>query len=527
MAQDRLQIALEHHRAGRLTLAEAGYLALLQDEPDNADALHWLGVLTYQAGQFKEAAALLERAVAIKPGDAAFQHNLGQAYLDAGRHDDAVKAFSKATAANPTGTESLVSLASACLSRGSPGDASAAVAALRQANAAGLNSADLHHQLGVAQLAAGRYADAIASCQTALSKKADDAMTIYHLGVAHRGAGQLKETRKCLIKALEIDPALSQAWCGLAMLDVEAGKQSSAAGLFRRAISANRNDVTAYQGLERVLRETGKVAEAEQIARDRNAIAKQTKQKDADRSAPTPSVAELERRLTPTADESQIHFAMAAIMNVFPPTQMPAQAVTGLFDKYAPRFDKHLQDTLGYRVPEQLAEVVAQLWDGKPLDILDLGCGTGLCGPLLRPMARTLAGVDLSAGMIEQAKARGVYDRFEIGDLAVELRKTARAYDLLCAADVLNYMGDLSITFEAAATALRPGGFFIFSVEAAEGNRYELATDIRRYQHSKPYLEHLTSIYGFEQVQLTPITVRKESDRPVAGFLLTLRLQVA
>ena len=57
MPQDLLQIALEHHRAGRLRQAEAGYRALLDSAPDDPDALHWLGVLLYQAGRAEQAIA--------------------------------------------------------------------------------------------------------------------------------------------------------------------------------------------------------------------------------------------------------------------------------------------------------------------------------------------------------------------------------------------------------------------------------------------------------------------------------------
>src|SRR5689334_21535215 len=91
-----LQIALEHHRAGRLTQAEAAYRAMLERDPDDAGALHWLGVLTFQAGRAAEAVGMLERSVAARPNDPAFQHNLGQAYLAAGRVDEAVRALSRA-----------------------------------------------------------------------------------------------------------------------------------------------------------------------------------------------------------------------------------------------------------------------------------------------------------------------------------------------------------------------------------------------------------------------------------------------
>jgi predicted TPR repeat methyltransferase len=523
MAKDPFQIALEHHRAGRFTQAEAGYKSVLQSDAANADAMHWLGVLLCQAGQFNEAISLLEDAAAIRPGDAAFLHNLGQAYLNAGRTDQAIDSFERA-AANDSGAEALVAAALARLARRKPGDAEAAVAALRKAQAGGLATADLYHHLGIALLAAGHADGAIAACKTSLARKPDHAATLYHLALAHRKMGQGKETRKCLIKALEIDPTLAQAWCALAMLDAEAGRLSEAAGLFRRAIAADRQYAPAYQGLGQVLQAAGKRDEARQAF----AQAEQAARGQAGRVArPSVSIAELEQHLTPTESQAQAHFAMATLMNVFPPSRPPAEAVEGLFERYAPNFDTHLVGALDYHVPEMMAAAIESVWDGRPLDILDLGCGTGLCGPLLRKMAKVLAGVDLSAGMIEKARARGVYDRLEACDMVEALRKSPHGYDLLVCADVLIYLGDLSPTFEAALAALRPGGMFAFSVEASRGERYELVQRSRRFAHSKTYLQHLAGIYGFEEKHFAEIVVRKEMDQPVAGYLVILRAAIA
>src|SRR4051812_34092060 len=96
MPDVRLAIALEHHRAGRLRQAGDGYRAILTDDSDDADALHWLGVLTHQAGDSQQAIALLERAVQQRPNDPAFAHNLAQAYLAATRHDEAIATLRRA-----------------------------------------------------------------------------------------------------------------------------------------------------------------------------------------------------------------------------------------------------------------------------------------------------------------------------------------------------------------------------------------------------------------------------------------------
>src|SRR4051794_30559607 len=90
MPADPFQIALEHHRSGRLSAAEAGYRAVLQANPAHVDAMHWLGVLLSQAGQFPEAVGLLSAAAANRPDDPAFHHNLGHALLMTGHAADAV-----------------------------------------------------------------------------------------------------------------------------------------------------------------------------------------------------------------------------------------------------------------------------------------------------------------------------------------------------------------------------------------------------------------------------------------------------
>ena len=189
-----------------------------------------------------------------------------------------------------------------------------------------------------------------------------------------------------------------------------------------------------------------------------------------------------------------------------------------LFDGYAGRFDEHLQDKLGYRVPQLVLEALRATGPAKPLDILDLGCGTGLCGVLLRPLAASLTGVDLSSAMVEKSRSRGIYDRLVVSDLASFLRGAGRDYDLLVAADVVIYVGDLLLLFQAAARVIRPGGLFIFSVEACGGERFQLQPT-QRFAHSRPYLERITTITGMELRSCEPILIRIEAGQPVRGYL--------
>ena len=527
MPQDPLQIALEHHRAGRLRQAEAGYRAIAQGEPDNPDACHWLGVLSFQAGRIDEALPLLERAAALRPADPAFHYNLGQACLHCGRFDQAIDALEKAADLDPQRADTLLMMGRARLTRQLPGDATAAIAALKQAREAGLNSVEVHHYLGVALLAAKLPDEAIASLVSALKLKPDSAPAYHHLAMAYQRKGEHREVRKNLNKALELDPGLARAWYDLATLDANVGNTAVAANLFRKAVAAKPDFPAAWNGLGRVLLKLGKNQEAAD-AFDHSARATRGElaaDQAAEKAGEPATIADLERKLTAT-DAVNLHFALASRYPVFTPTTLPRSSLSDLFNNYAPTFDESLVDKLKYRVPEQIVEAVAAARKGtdeKPLDILDLGCGTGLCGRLLRAIAARLCGVDLSAGMIEKARERGVYDQLDVGELVDVMKRSPRSFDLVIAADVFIYVGDLAEVFEAAAACLRPGGLFVFSVEAGGGERYNLAIKIRRYAHSKPYLRRLAAMCGFEEVSLEPIVIRMENREIVPGFLPVLR----
>jgi predicted TPR repeat methyltransferase len=157
------------------------------------------------------------------------------------------------------------------------------------------------------------------------------------------------------------------------------------------------------------------------------------------------------------------------------------------------------------------------------LDTLELGCGTGLCGPLLRPMAATLTGVDISPAMIEKARARDVYDRLEAGELLEFLRQTGRSFDLVVAADVLIYWGDLAQIFEAVAASLRPEGLFAFSVESGPGDRFQFNKKTHRFTHSQPYLKSMAAMFGFKEKSVEQIVIRTEAAQPVHGSLVVLQ----
>ncbi len=201
--------------------------------------------------------------------------------------------------------------------------------------------------------------------------------------------------------------------------------------------------------------------------------------------------------------------------------------VRALFDEYAIRFDRHLTNSLRYRGPEFLHGAVRRACGLRlrPFRFdaaLDLGCGTGLAGEAFRPECGTLSGVDLSPSMVERARKKSLYDGLAAGDLVEWLRaQPDRSADLVLAADVFVYVGDLAPPFAEVARVLHLDGLFAFTVQAHEGEGVALGEDLR-FAHGGRYLRDLAKGHGFATVILESVSTREDRGEPVSGTLAVL-----
>ena len=161
------------------------------------------------------------------------------------------------------------------------------------------------------------------------------------------------------------------------------------------------------------------------------------------------------------------------------------------------------------------------------LSILDAGCGTGLCGPLLRSKARRLVGVDLSSGMLAKARGRNVYDELHEGELGAFMRAHPAAYDVVISADTLVYFGALEEAMAGAHDALLPGGLLAFTVEAepaGSAQKFRLQSH-GRYTHAEVYVRACLAGAGFDVLQIEPGVLRKEAGADVRGLVVSARRQ--
>ena len=205
--------------------------------------------------------------------------------------------------------------------------------------------------------------------------------------------------------------------------------------------------------------------------------------------------------------------------------EMPKGYVQALFDQYAPRFEAALLGDLGYRAPQLLFKAVIAVRNKakKPAFFkraIDLGCGTGLGAGAFHKEVDHFTGIDLSPGMIEQARATGLYEELEVGDMVEGLRnKRDASANLLLAADAMCYVGDIAPVLVEAKRVLASGGVFAFTLETHRGEGVVLGAGLR-YAHSAEYVRGQILAAGLALAHLERASPRNEDNEPVQGLVV-------
>jgi len=197
----------------------------------------------------------------------------------------------------------------------------------------------------------------------------------------------------------------------------------------------------------------------------------------------------------------------------------PATYIRSQFDQFASSYDETLVGRLGYAAPAILRQLAAPLLPAArgTQRILDLGCGTGLAGIAFKDFAKHLTGVDLSLQMLAKARERGVYDMLVEADIEALPQTVNGPFDLIVAADVVVYLGDLTRIFKTARTRLQAGGYWMFTCERSDGEAFRRGTS-DRFCHSAPYLQRCAEEDGFSVETLVECVPRHEKGAPVAGL---------
>ncbi|WP_315783070.1 MULTISPECIES: class I SAM-dependent DNA methyltransferase [unclassified Bradyrhizobium] len=225
------------------------------------------------------------------------------------------------------------------------------------------------------------------------------------------------------------------------------------------------------------------------------------------------------------ADPDDRHGAGVRLMQLgaSPLADMPKAYVQSLFDQYAPRFEAELIERLNYRAPNILFKAVlaVRAAESKPAYFkraIDLGCGTGLGAAAFAKNVDGFVGIDLSAGMIAEARATGLYAELEVDDMTAGLQRQPDASaDLVLAADAMVYVGDLAPVLREIERVLRPGGLLALTVETHDGAGVIMGKGLR-YAHSAEYLRGIIAGARLKLMHLDPASPRTEDQVPVRGL---------
>jgi predicted TPR repeat methyltransferase len=512
-------------------VAEARRLAraIADARADFGGAHYLLGLIALKQGQAKRAAEHLTRAVAADPEQTVprlalaraleAQDNLNSAILHyrtilgrepahaeanarladllgrTGRRDEALEHARRAVATDPRHAEALCTLGS-LLHEG--GDHAQAAAMLERSLAIRPDWGVALNNYGMVLRALGRNDKAAAILAGAVDLRRDHAGTRANLAGALRGLGRLDDARLHAERATRLNSRDPAGWLELGLARRALDMPEGAAAAFERAVAVAPQSVHAHFCLAEACLAEGQKERA--IRHFRRCL-----------------------ELDPE-DRHGAALGLAQAGGGEAPGRAPDAYVRQLFDDYAGHFDSALVDKLGYRAPALLAAALDKALDGRRgLDVLDAGCGTGLAAPVLRPLAARLDGVDLSGAMVDKARERGLYDRLEVGELVAALQARPDAYDLVVAADVLVYFGDLEAVTAAAARALKPGGLFAFTVERAEDCATYALGAKNRYAHSPDYVEAVVAAAGFRPVSMERASTRREAGEDVPGLVVVLR----
>jgi predicted TPR repeat methyltransferase len=522
--------AMKAYEDGRKGAARRLAAQLAESAPSFGGTHYLLGLLAIDQGQERKATEHFARAIGITPGQAVLHLAMADALAACGEIHAATVHYRTVLSLDPAHAEAHARLGELLRQTGK---AEEAIGHCRQAVAINPRHAEAHHTLGALLLEADCVEEAAESLRLCLEIRPgwpaalnNFGLALHHLGrdedaaVVLSGAvdarpghggfranlasvlrclGRLDEARAEAEQATRVDSGSADAWLELGLVRRAQDHHEGAAAAFDRAVTLAPGNAQNHWCLAESCRALGQLDRAHR-----------------------------HYRLCLDLDPSDRHGAglgLALAGGAPAPAKAPDAYVRQLFDEYADGFDAALLEHLEYRAPALLAAaLVREMGRVDDRVIMDAGCGTGLAGLVLRPLAVRLDGIDLSPAMVAKARARGIYDTLAEGDLVTALVAAPDTYDVVVAADVLVYLGALAPVMNAAHAACTAGGLFAFTVERAEDGIATYALGAKsRYAHAADYVRSAAAEAGFTVLHLDEVVPRREGGVDVPGLLAVLR----
>jgi predicted TPR repeat methyltransferase len=492
LAARRFAAALQQFRAGNLAQAGQQCRDLLADAPDHVEGLHLLGLIAYRSGEPAVAVDQFEAALRRDPGFAKAHVSLGNVFTEQGRLTEAAAQYRLALALQPHDPMIIYNLANVLARQGGLAEA---VACYRQALVLRPGAGDIMNNLATALQDLGEVEQACGLYERAAALAPSDPRLHNNMGNALARLGRFDAAKASFERALALDAGFVEAHDNLGQLLQRQGRTHEALACFERAFGLAPDNVACQLDLCAALYALSL-------------------------TEPAKAAGIVNRLLADHSHRPLLWRGLAGLAgDQFDPAR-DADYARALFDRFAPSFDKTLAG-LGYlAMPEAIAETLGLADATATFDTLDAGCGTGLCGTLLRRSARSLVGVDLSPRMLAKAQASGVYDQLIEADAMAFMLAHPGAFDLIVSSDVLTYVGDAKAFALAAGAALRPGGRLAVSVEilAAHPSGVQLSPS-GRYLHGRDHIQRCLGAAGLRIATVRDSVMRREAGVPAKALI--------
>ena len=353
----------------------------------------------------------------------------------------------------------------------------------------------LYNIKGVAAAGLDKFSDAVKNYQKAIEYYPEYAEAYNNLGNALRNSSHLSEAILAYRKAILIDPSHAEYHNNLGVGFLDQKELLKAKSCFEKAVELNSNYINAHNNLGGVFKSLGQ----------------------------TQAAIDVFLRVLEIDSKNVDAGHMLNVLTNANITSIPQAYVTNLFEAYATNFDKSLVTQLNYKGPQELKKLVKKLDRNTFETTLDLGCGTGLMGALLKELSKDLTGVDLSSKMLKSATRLGIYTDLKHIDALDYLVRTEKKFDLFVAADVFIYFGDLTDIFQKMKNRSNVGSKLLFTTEYFEGQGYRL-NDTGRFSHSQKYIEKLCSSMGVQIEAFKTGHLRHDAGNSVLGGFYLVHL---
>jgi predicted TPR repeat methyltransferase len=356
------------------------------------------------------------------------------------------------------------------------------------------NFPEAHNNLGDILFKLKRIEEAELSFRKAIELKVNFAEAHKNLGTVLLHLRKLDEAKVNFQKAIELKPDYAGAYCSLGNLLNDLGRFDEAEASYRKALEIKPNYAEVHHNLGIIHKTLGNSYEAK---------------------------ISFQKALEFNSDLVESKHFLSALDGVTPNTA-PRKYIEKLFDRYALNFENSLNNSLDYKAPKAITELI--LRDSLNVllgSVLDLGCGTGLFGNEIKQHCSNLEGVDLSEAMLEKARAKNIYDKLKKQDIIDYLLKEDLDFDYFVSVDVFNYIGELTEIFRLIKSRNNTKGKFIFSTEHTDKDGFFLEKT-GRYSHSKRYIENLCKRFNYKLSCFEKINLRKENKKSVIGSLYLL-----